>query len=126
MPLNLIDWDNLKKKVMSLPKEEAQSLLNTWESDLTANLTAVKVLQEAVDDSELREDIKDRGWADFEKELRSVFKKEKKPEKRNCPNCIYCHILEEKDKSTYKTFCTSCGHWLDWEKRFNCKGFIPK
>lgn len=122
MPLNLIDWDDLKKRVMALPKEDAHSLLHSWQSDLTANLTAVRILQKAVDDPRLKEDIKDKGWAEFEKEIRSV----KKPAKRNCPNCIYCHILEEKDKDTYKTFCASCGHWLNWEKRFNCKGFIPK
>ena len=94
MPLNLIDWDDLKKRVMTLPKEDAHNLLNAWQSDLTANLTAVRILQKAVDDPRLKEDIKDKGWAEFEKEIRSV----KKPAKRNCPNCIYCHILEEKDK----------------------------
>lgn len=46
--------------------------------------------------------------------------------KRNCPNCAYCQELQDNNKDTYKTFCTSCGHWLDWEKRFNCKSFIPK
>lgn len=46
--------------------------------------------------------------------------------KRNCPNCIYCYEIHEKDAATYKVFCESCGHWLEWVKDLNCKGFIAK
>lgn len=51
---------------------------------------------------------------------------EKKQDKQNCPNCIYCCEMEEIDKDTYKTFCECCGHWLKWRKAYNCNCFISK
>lgn len=73
---DLIKWDDLKAKVLKLPKEEAVKLLKGYQLELLANLTAVQVLQKGVESPVFAAELEGKTWDDVVACISDIVKTE--------------------------------------------------